>query len=253
MPNFGEQPTSTNRDRISKNEEGAEDIKKSLAEATASGDMDKVIELAGQAKAMKGQQEEFINKDVEEAYAEDAERKDQDEAKNEDVERTAAKEIEKVEAERVTKELEEMKVKDGEETAKKIEEVRKQINGGENTKASVNKEQVESEEIKSLRQRFENIESRQAKPEIDLGEGSKPIELASVNMEYLSRNPKEYEEIANKIGTGETLSARFNGESVVKKLLNEGAITEELVIQGIERGSGSRTKDEKFAHYQLKH
>lgn len=128
MPNFGEQPTSTNRDRLSKNEGSSEEIKKQLAEAMASEDYDKVAELGGQMKSLKGQKEEFINKDEEEAYAENAERNMVEEAKTEDVERT--KEKEKAEAR--AKELEEMKLKDEAESAEKAEEILKKINGGDN-------------------------------------------------------------------------------------------------------------------------
>lgn len=53
MSNFGEQPTIINKDGISKNKENAEDIKKSLAEATASSDMDKAVEMAGGEKETK--------------------------------------------------------------------------------------------------------------------------------------------------------------------------------------------------------
>jgi hypothetical protein len=94
MPNFGEQPTSTNRDRISGNEENSENTKKQLADALAAEDYAKVAELGGQMKSLKGQKEEFINKDEEEAYAEDSERKEYDEAlaENAKYEQTKAKE-----------------------------------------------------------------------------------------------------------------------------------------------------------------
>lgn len=128
MPNFGEQPTSTNRDRISKNEESAENTKKQLAEALAAEDYAKVAELGGQMKSLQGQKEGFINKDEEEGHLENAER-DFDKAKTEDAERTAAKEAEKAEAERAAKELEEMKLKDETESAAKAEEILKKING----------------------------------------------------------------------------------------------------------------------------
>lgn len=105
-----------NRDRISKNEEGTEEIKKQLAEATASGDMDKVIELAEKAKIMKGEKEEFIDKDEEEAYAENAEM-------------VAMEEVKKRTAELAAKELEEAKLKDERESAAKAQEILKKING----------------------------------------------------------------------------------------------------------------------------
>ena len=111
---------------------------------------------------------------------------------------------------------------------------------------NINSEQAEPEEIRSLRQRFEDIESRQTKQEIYLGVGKKPIELAMASKEYFSKNPEEYKEIAGKIGTGEMLSARFNSEEVIEKLLDEELVTEELVIQGIESGSSSWMKDEKI-------
>ncbi len=143
MPNFGEQPTSANRDRISENEENSENIKNQIAEATASGDMDRVIELAGQAKSLQGQKEEFINKDEEEAYSENAERDMMEEAKNEDAERTKAKE----DAAARAKELEDMKLKDETESAAKAAEILSKINGGvvENNDVKDKKEPVADE------------------------------------------------------------------------------------------------------------
>jgi hypothetical protein len=52
MSNFGEQPTSTNRNRISTNEESAEEIKESLAKVTSSGGMDKE-EATARAKELE--------------------------------------------------------------------------------------------------------------------------------------------------------------------------------------------------------
>lgn len=130
MPNFGEQPTSPNRERLDKNEEGAEDIKKQLLEAVASENADRIIELGEQMKSSKGQREEFINKDKEEAYSEDTER-------------TTAKEAEKLEAKKIAKELEDMKLKDETESSEKANEILKKINRGEVKKSMEdNKESV---------------------------------------------------------------------------------------------------------------
>ncbi|MFA6973867.1 MAG: hypothetical protein WC238_04000 [Parcubacteria group bacterium] len=92
MPNFGEKSISANRDRISENEASAEELKKQLAEANTTGDIDKVIELAGQAKTLKGQKEKFKDEDYEEAHAEV---EMFDEAKAEDTDREQAKAKEK--------------------------------------------------------------------------------------------------------------------------------------------------------------
>ncbi len=92
------QPTSANRDRISGNEESAENTKKQLADALVAEDYAKVAELGGKMKSLKGQKEEFMDKDYEEALAENTERKDYDEAKNEDTEREQVKAKEKAEA-----------------------------------------------------------------------------------------------------------------------------------------------------------
>ncbi len=139
MPNFGEQPTSTNRDRISGNEDSAENTKKKLADALAAEDYAKVAELGGQMKSLQGQKEEFINKDEVEAYAENAERNMMEEAKTEDAERTKEKE----DSEARAKELEELKLKDETESAAKAEEILKKINGGEvKTEVKNNKESV---------------------------------------------------------------------------------------------------------------
>lgn len=89
MSNFGEQP-SVNRERTDKNIQSAEDVKKKLAEATASGNFDTVMELAGEAKRLKGEREEFENQDMDEAIAENTERemdKVQEEAIKENQER----------------------------------------------------------------------------------------------------------------------------------------------------------------------
>lgn len=140
MPNFGEQPTSTNRDRVSGNEESAESTKKQLADALVAEDYAKVAELGEQMKSSQGQKEEFINKDEEEAYAENAERNIVEETKNEDAERTREKE----EAEARAKGLEDLKLKDETESAEKAEEILKKINGETETK----KDQKKIQEIK---------------------------------------------------------------------------------------------------------
>lgn len=187
MPNFGEQPTSTNRDRISGNEESAEEFKKQMAEANTAGDIDKVIELAGQAKSLKGQKEEFINKDQEDAMAENTEREEA-KAKEKAAEELAAasENLKKQIAEAITAEdytraaelggemkelmagskeekaedsrkeaaqrkemLEELLRKDKEDSKKKAEEILKKLNG-EDTK-----------DLESV-----SIESREMSPDV---------------------------------------------------------------------------------------
>jgi hypothetical protein len=74
MVKFGEQPTSSNRERLSSNEESAEDVKGQLAQAMESGDADKIIDLGGQLKSANEQKEEFKNQDEEEAHAENIKR-----------------------------------------------------------------------------------------------------------------------------------------------------------------------------------
>lgn len=74
MGKFEEQATSLNRDRISNNEESANDIKAQLEAAMASSDYAEVAKLGGQMDALKGQKEKFIDADRDEADTENAER-----------------------------------------------------------------------------------------------------------------------------------------------------------------------------------
>jgi len=155
MPNLGEQPTSTNRDRIGGNEKSAESTKKQLTDALAAEDYAKVAELGGQMKSLQGQKEEFINKDEEEAHAENAERKDYNEAKAEDAERTKEKE----EAEARAKELEELKLKDKAESTEKAAEILKKINGG-SMKDRMHQENVEPVAVENPNVKLEDVERK---------------------------------------------------------------------------------------------
>lgn len=141
MPKFEEQPASTNRERITKNEASGEDIKKQLQEAMASGDADKIIELGGQMKSLKGQKEEFIDKDREEANLENADKMKRGELKEKGSEKTMYEE-----ASETNKDFDENKVAEeavkrkaeiaaqemlqAQQDAAKLAEVRAKISGG---------------------------------------------------------------------------------------------------------------------------
>lgn len=190
MPSFGEQPTSINRERLNKNEESAEEIKKQLAEAMASEDYDKVAELGGQMKSLKGQKEEFINKDEEEAHSENVERDMMEEAKTEDAERTKEKE----EAVARAKELEELKLKDETESAAAAEEILVKIKGGDKENASDDYEQMEGSRIKEAE---ELVDAEISKIESDRtqtggSEYKSSIELAQKASKILFPDKPEY-------------------------------------------------------------
>lgn len=123
MANFGEQPTSSNREKFSSNKESANDIKGQLEEALKSGNYAEVAKLGGQMDALKGQEEKFIDADRDEAEAENAERNSKVEQTGEDV--TMEKIGEKEDA--FGKDIERGKIEDD----KKISEIKSQINSME--------------------------------------------------------------------------------------------------------------------------
>ena len=191
---------STNRNRISKNEESSEDIKKSLAEATASGDMDKVIELAGQAKALKGGKDEFINKDEEEAHAENAEADMMEQAKSED----AAKTKEKEEVAKRAKELEELKLRDEAGSTEKIEEILKKINGKGVVESGKDGSQELKEALESATMELEELKRKEREIEERRGE--------LIEKENERLNATDIPEFLKKVGhEAEEAGIGFNG------------------------------------------
>ncbi|MFH0969369.1 MAG: hypothetical protein V1804_02580 [Patescibacteria group bacterium] len=188
MSNFGEQPTSPNRERFDKNEESAEDVKKQLQEAMAAGDADKIIELGGQMKTLKGKKEQFGGEDKEEANVEDAERKVYDEAKAEDNERTMYDEAKKEDVARGKVKLTEAAEIQAKEDAIKAEEVLKKIQGtsGKNVK------QEDNPEIPIKKESVAEKNQEAFSPEVQKYIDSMPVESGTYMSNYLQFDvPKE--------------------------------------------------------------
>lgn len=265
MANFGEQPTSVNRDRISENEASAEELKKQLAEATASGDMDKVIELAGQAKSLKGQKEEFINKDEEEAYAENAERKDYDEAVAEDAERTKEKE----EAAARAKELEELKLKDKNESEEKAAALLEKIKSETVTKEESGEVKPETskktesafeqmkaqyndvvEKLKIKKDQLKELENKRD----ELFKERKAVE-GTGNQQRLDEINKELEEIFKKQDSvrNEEIDLMYKKKDSINEFKKQNGYDESLAAEGRKLGyrSGETDANRKFMNDYL--
>lgn len=144
MPKFGEQPK--NREIFDKNEENIESIKKQISEATASGDMDKVAELASKGKEFNNQKKELKKSNENEAYEEDAKIEDQKEAieMNKQFDETKA-------AEEAVKEKARIAEQDriqAEKEAAQLAALRAKINGESVEAPAENAEQIKTPEEK---------------------------------------------------------------------------------------------------------
>ena len=261
MPKLGEQPK--NREIFDKNEENIESIKKQISEATASGDMDKVAELASKGKEFNNQKKELKKSNENEAY-EDAKIEDQKEAieMNKQFDETKP-------AEEVAKEKARIAEQDritAEKEATKLAEIRAKIQGGDTenspTKTSTaEKTKIDTATPEQCLAHAKEVESKGffASAAESYQKGGDE-EKAKENWE---KNGKELEEMGDSFNAaesyekaGNTDSANKMFEETAKRFEERGwnsqvgevrARIKKAESKTAEKGAGSQNETEKNA------